>query len=73
MPATLGGRVSAALRIPVVGIGAGPDCDAQIMVWQDMAMAVATARGYEGIKAASVARYHARLADLGQVRDVRPT
>lgn len=73
VPATLGGRVSAALRIPVVGIGAGPDCDAQIMLWQDMAMAVAAARGYEGIKAASVARYRARLAGLGQVPDVRPT
>jgi 3-methyl-2-oxobutanoate hydroxymethyltransferase len=37
VPAGLGLRVSGALRIPVVGIGAGPDCDAQIMVWQDMA------------------------------------
>jgi len=37
VPADLGRRVSAALRIPTVGIGAGPDCDAQILVWQDMA------------------------------------
>ena len=37
VPASLGTRVSAALRIPTVGIGAGPGCDAQIMVWQDMA------------------------------------
>jgi 3-methyl-2-oxobutanoate hydroxymethyltransferase len=37
VPAALGRRVSEALRIPTVGIGAGPDCDAQIMVWQDMA------------------------------------
>ena len=37
VPAALGRRVSAALRIPTVGIGAGPDCDAQILVWQDMA------------------------------------
>jgi 3-methyl-2-oxobutanoate hydroxymethyltransferase len=37
VPASLGRRVSAALRIPTVGIGAGPDCDAQILVWQDMA------------------------------------
>jgi 3-methyl-2-oxobutanoate hydroxymethyltransferase len=37
VPAELGRRVSAALRIPTVGIGAGPYCDAQIMVWQDMA------------------------------------
>ncbi len=37
VPAELGRRVSGALRIPTVGIGAGPDCDAQILVWQDMA------------------------------------
>ena len=37
VPADLGRRVSAALRIPTVGIGAGPHCDAQILVWQDMA------------------------------------
>jgi 3-methyl-2-oxobutanoate hydroxymethyltransferase len=37
VPAALGRRVSEALRIPTVGIGAGPDCDAQILVWQDMA------------------------------------
>lgn len=37
VPADLGGRVSEALAIPTVGIGAGPGCDAQILVWQDMA------------------------------------
>ena len=37
VPADLGRRVSQALRIPTVGIGAGPYCDAQILVWQDMA------------------------------------
>ena len=37
VPASLGRRVSERLRIPTVGIGAGPDCDAQIMVWPDMA------------------------------------
>jgi 3-methyl-2-oxobutanoate hydroxymethyltransferase len=35
--AELARRVSAALRIPTVGIGAGPFCDAQIMVWPDLA------------------------------------
>src|ERR1700729_321646 len=37
VPAEVGRRVGEALRIPTVGIGAGPDCDAQILVWQDMA------------------------------------
>lgn len=30
-------RITAELTIPTVGIGAGPDCDAQVLVWQDMA------------------------------------
>src|SRR6201992_3098161 len=30
-------RVTHELYIPTVGIGAGPDCDAQVLVWQDMA------------------------------------
>jgi 3-methyl-2-oxobutanoate hydroxymethyltransferase len=29
IPADLGSRVSAALRVPTVGIGAGPGCDAR--------------------------------------------
>ncbi|HTT51723.1 MAG TPA: 3-methyl-2-oxobutanoate hydroxymethyltransferase [Streptosporangiaceae bacterium] len=37
VPAELAALVTAALSIPTVGIGAGPDCDAQVLVWQDMA------------------------------------
>jgi 3-methyl-2-oxobutanoate hydroxymethyltransferase len=54
VPAGLGGRVSAALRIPTVGIGAGPDCDAQILVWQDMA----------GLTAGRLPRFVKRYADF---------
>jgi 3-methyl-2-oxobutanoate hydroxymethyltransferase len=37
IPALLGGRITESLHIPTIGIGAGPDCDAQVLVWQDMA------------------------------------
>jgi 3-methyl-2-oxobutanoate hydroxymethyltransferase len=37
VPADVAAQVTKELRIPTIGIGAGPDCDAQVMVWQDMA------------------------------------
>jgi 3-methyl-2-oxobutanoate hydroxymethyltransferase len=36
IPARLGASVSAALRIPTIGIGAGVDCDGQVLVSQDL-------------------------------------
>ncbi|WP_184889667.1 3-methyl-2-oxobutanoate hydroxymethyltransferase [Sphaerisporangium siamense] len=36
VPADLAARVSAALSVPTIGIGAGPSCDAQVLVWQDL-------------------------------------
>ncbi|HTX27798.1 MAG TPA: 3-methyl-2-oxobutanoate hydroxymethyltransferase [Streptosporangiaceae bacterium] len=37
VPASLAAQVTQALSIPTIGIGAGPACDAQVLVWQDMA------------------------------------
>jgi 3-methyl-2-oxobutanoate hydroxymethyltransferase len=37
VPAELAARVTAAVSIPTIGIGAGAGCDAQVLVWQDMA------------------------------------
>ncbi|HSZ48335.1 MAG TPA: 3-methyl-2-oxobutanoate hydroxymethyltransferase [Streptosporangiaceae bacterium] len=37
VPAPLARRVTESLDVPTIGIGAGPDCDAQVLVWQDMA------------------------------------
>jgi 3-methyl-2-oxobutanoate hydroxymethyltransferase len=54
VPAGLGRRVSEALRIPTVGIGAGPGCDAQIMVWADMA----------GLTSGRLPRFVRRYADM---------
>ena len=54
VPAELGRRVTEALRVPTVGIGAGPHCAAQIMVWQDMA----------GLTTGRVPRFVKRYADV---------
>ncbi|AJT67521.1 3-methyl-2-oxobutanoate hydroxymethyltransferase [Streptomyces chattanoogensis] len=37
VPAELAAEVTRSLHIPTVGIGAGLDCDAQVLVWTDMA------------------------------------
>jgi 3-methyl-2-oxobutanoate hydroxymethyltransferase len=37
VPADLAAKVTAAASVPTIGIGAGPACDAQVLVWQDMA------------------------------------
>lgn len=54
VPAEVAKQVTAELRIPTIGIGAGPDCDAQVLVWQDMA----------GLREGQVPRFVKRYADL---------
>ncbi len=36
VPRELGAELTAAVRVPTIGIGAGPDCDGQILVCHDM-------------------------------------
>lgn len=54
VPGEAAKRVTAELAIPTVGIGAGPDCDAQVNVWTDMA----------GLTADPVPRFVRRYADV---------
>ncbi|KXK61926.1 3-methyl-2-oxobutanoate hydroxymethyltransferase [Micromonospora rosaria] len=54
VPGEVAKRVTAELEIPTVGIGAGPDTDAQVLVWQDMA----------GLRTGKAPRFVKRYADL---------
>jgi 3-methyl-2-oxobutanoate hydroxymethyltransferase len=36
IPAELAAEITATLEIPTIGIGAGKDCDAQVLVWSDL-------------------------------------
>ena len=59
VPAPLAKEITEALVIPTVGIGAGPHCDAQVLVWQDMA-------GLRGGRAPRFVKKYANLReDLG--------
>jgi 3-methyl-2-oxobutanoate hydroxymethyltransferase len=54
VPAELAGQVTKELSIPTIGIGAGADCDAQVLVWQDMA----------GLNGGRLAKFVKKYADL---------
>jgi 3-methyl-2-oxobutanoate hydroxymethyltransferase len=54
VPGEVAKQVTHELEIPTIGIGAGPDCDAQVLVWQDMA----------GLRTGPMPRFVKRYADL---------
>jgi 3-methyl-2-oxobutanoate hydroxymethyltransferase len=57
VPASLAARVTAASPVPVIGIGAGVDVDAQVLVWHDLL----------GLSAAPHPRFVRAYADLRTV------
>jgi 3-methyl-2-oxobutanoate hydroxymethyltransferase len=52
----IGAEVTAAISIPTIGIGAGPACDGQVLVWHDILGL------YDGLKPKFAKRY----AELGE-------
>ena len=36
IPAVVAGRITDAVRVPTIGIGAGPSCSGQVLVWHDL-------------------------------------
>ena len=70
VPAAVAAHVTEALSIPTIGIGSGPRCDGQVLVWHDLLGL------YEGRAARFVKRYaeHGRVTEDALVRyaaDVR--
>ncbi len=57
IPATLAARITAALAIPTIGIGAGPGCDGQVQVWHDLL----------GLTPGKTFRHVKRYAEVGDV------
>ena len=55
VPAELATQITGKLTVPTVGIGAGPNCDAQVLVWQDMA----------GLTSGKTAKFVKRFGDVG--------
>jgi 3-methyl-2-oxobutanoate hydroxymethyltransferase len=54
VPGDVAGQVTKELSIPTIGIGAGADCDGQVLVWQDAF----------GMRSGKMARFVKQYADL---------
>ncbi len=57
VPGDVAGRITKELSIPTIGIGAGADCDGQVLVWQDAF----------GMRSGKMARFVKQYADLHSV------
>ena len=57
VPGDVAAEITKTLSIPTIGIGAGVDCDAQVLVWQDMA----------GLRTGRMPRFVKQYADLHNV------
>ena len=57
VPTPVAARITAALTIPTIGIGAGPHCDGQVLVYHDLL----------GLTEGHTARFVKRYADLATV------
>ena len=57
VPSEVAAHVTESLHIPTVGIGAGSGCDAQVLVWQDMA----------GLRTGKPAKFVKEFAQVGAV------
>src|SRR6476469_10997342 len=55
IPAAVAARITEALKIPTIGIGAGASCDGQVLVWHDLL----------GLTRGHVPRFVKRYAELG--------
>jgi len=55
VPAPVAARITAALSVPTIGVGSGPDCDGQVLVLHDLV----------GLYQGRSARFVKRYADVG--------
>lgn len=57
VPGEVAGQITKELDIPTIGIGAGPDCDGQVLVWQDAF----------GMRSGKMARFVKQYVDVKSV------
>jgi 3-methyl-2-oxobutanoate hydroxymethyltransferase len=57
IPRELAARITAELRIPTIGIGAGPDCDGQVLVIHDLV----------GLSLGHKPKFARRYANIGEI------